>query len=96
MILRSKKKAKPFEGPDFDVLIQRAQILGTSEAVEALEVSLNSISRYVSEYRRTRDVTLLEEMKMSAEAFYVLADELAGRHIDGYDVAPARQRREHY
>lgn len=91
--MRLRKKA-PFEGPDFEALIKRANVMDASGVLEAFEVSLSSITRYVSEYRRTRDPSLLEELKMSAEAFYVLADTLAAR-TDGYDrtVAPARQTR---
>jgi len=95
-----KKRKIPFEGPDYDVLIKRAEMMGQSDVLEAFEASLASITRYVSEYRRTRDLTLLEELKMSAMAFYVLSDTLTKRE-DGYgkktdDVAPARQRGAHF
>jgi len=71
--------------------------MGPSDVLEAFEISLSSITRYVGEYRRTRDPVLLEELKMSAEAFYVLADTLASR-TDAYDnpVAPARQSKRRY
>jgi hypothetical protein len=89
-----KRKAAPFEGPDYDTLIKRAQSMDASQVIEAMEISLSSITRYVGAYRATRDATLLEELKMSAQAFYVLADTLVGRE-DGYGnpVAPAKQVR---
>lgn len=92
-----KKTRTPFEGPDFDVLIHRAEMLDSGEALEQMETALNAVNRYASEYRRTRDVVLLEELKMSAEAFYVLADVLSKRQGDAYgQVQPARQRGSHY
>ena len=94
MGLRKKKAKTGFDGPDFAVLTQRAQSLETGELIDALENSISAVNRYISEYRRTRDATLLEELKMSAEAFYVMADVLAERSGDAYGnpVAPARQR----
>lgn len=94
--MRLRKTRAAFEGPDFDALIKRTKSLGTEEILEALDLTVSTLGRYVSEYRKGRDVYILDEMRMWAETLYVTAEELKSRKESVSDIAPARQRGRHY
>jgi hypothetical protein len=86
-------------------LASRAQGLDRSELVDNLDTSLSLLTRYVAEYRRTREPRMLAEAKMSSEAIFALLEELLNRdepppELDEEERFPkmqrARQMREHY
>lgn len=89
-----KKRRKNLEAPDLPALADRAATLGSDEVLDAIDLTLNTMTRYVVEYRRTKLIDLLGETKLSAEAMYVLANELMQRAgaVDR-PVAPSRQSR---
>jgi predicted transcriptional regulator len=88
-MLRRRTTAKQNETPNQSKLAERASNLGDDELVKLLEASIASMSSYVPEYRSTRDVAFLGEIRLSAEMAYSLADELFSR---GQDSAVKRTR----
>lgn len=100
-----KMKRRKFSPANLVRLAQRAKLLDRSDLVDNLDMSLSLLTRYVSEYRRTREPRMLAEAKMSAEATYALLEELLNRDepppISAEEerfpkMQRARQIREHY
>jgi hypothetical protein len=100
-----KKSKKKFSPANLVRLAQRAQGLDRSELADNLDTALSLLTRYVAEYRRTREARMLAEAKMSAEAVYAMLEELLNRDepppITEEERFPAlqqkaRQIREHY
>lgn len=88
-----KKQRAPFQGPDLDALIKRTKSFDNEQILETMEVAVSNLGLYTSEYRKGRDIYILAEMQMWAEALYVAANELEGRKELASDIAPARQKR---
>jgi hypothetical protein len=73
------KRKKKFLGPNFEALIKRSSNFDNGDLLDSIDRSMVAFQRYLEEYHRGRDPIFLEELKLSAEAIYVLADVLANR-----------------
>jgi hypothetical protein len=100
-----KSKRKRFSPANLVKLAQRAEVLDRTELVDHLDTSLSLLTRYIAEYRRTREPNMLAEAKLSAEATYAMLEELLSRDEPPPITAEeerfpkmqrARQAREHY
>lgn len=91
MDLRRKVKSS-FTGPNFEVLFRRIQKIGSDEALDQIDQTVSVLCKYVPEYRRAKNPEILGEVKLAAEALYVLAAELESRQGVTSEIAPARQR----
>ena len=91
--MRRKKKTPAFEAPDLIDLAERAVRLDNSEILDALDVTLSSLCKYIPEFRRTKEKDYLGEIDLAAQAIYVMAKELATRAGDRPTSQPARQIR---
>lgn len=74
-------------------LTQRAELLDTNEIIDAIDLSLSALCRYVPIYRQTKDIDCLSEIKLSTESVFVMTNELLSRHSAVSEVTPARQLR---
>ena len=93
---RKKKRQNPnFEGPDFADLAVRCSKLDSGELLNALDVTLSSLCKYIPEYRRTMENEYLGEIDLAAQAIYAMARELSVRVGERPQVRPARQAREY-
>ena len=94
-MFRKKPQPNRFSGPDVDDIRRRIHSLDKSEMLDHMDTTISVVNRQISEFRRTRDAYLLDEIRMSSEVIYVLADALK-------DDSPrlvsrsTRQTREHY
>jgi hypothetical protein len=100
---KRRKSTRPKMNPaHLDKLFERAKTLDSSEVFEALETSIGTLQNYLPLYRQQADAreTILEEMKMSAEAAYAFSQLLEDRFLRSEEVksvvAPARQSRRTY
>ena len=89
MSRRSKRK---LDAPDLRALADRVHKLDISECVDAMDITLSTLCKYIPEYRRTKDFYLLNEIGMAAEAIYVMAHEIETRREVGRPlIKPTRQ-----
>lgn len=90
--MRKKRKAT-FDAPDLLALADRTVRLDSTEILNAMDVTLSSLCRYIPEYRRTMQNEYLGEIDLAAQALYVMSQELAERVGEKPSVKPARQSR---
>lgn len=90
---RKKFKRPKLETPDLLDLADRATKLDNSEILNALDITLSNICRYVPEFRRTRQSDYLAEISMGAQAIYVMVEEMATRAGARASEEPTRRSR---
>lgn len=90
------RKSKKQEALNAEEFLGRVSHLGSDEILEAMETSLNTLCRYVIDYRREKLPVYLGEISMHSGAITLLAQELEKRQSNVIDtkVAPARQARQ--
>jgi hypothetical protein len=91
--MKIRSRRPKLETPDLLDLADRTTKLDNGEILDALDITLSSICRYVPEFRRTRDSDYLGEISMAAQAIYVMAEEMATRAGHKAPDQPTRQRR---
>lgn len=74
-----KLKRPKLETPDLLDLADRATRLDNGEIIDALDVTLSNLCRYVPEFRRTRQADYMAEVALGAQALYVMAEEILTR-----------------
>ena len=94
-MLKRKQKSPTFDAPDLVALAERSVRLDNGEILDALDVTLSSLCKYVPEYRRTKEKDFLGEIDLAAQAIYVMAKELSIRAGEVPSTKPTRQSR-HY
>jgi hypothetical protein len=91
--MRKRKSRPKLETPDLIDLADRATKLDNGEILDAVDITLSNLCKYVPEFRRTRDSDFLGEISMGAQALYVMAEEMATRAGARAPERPTRQRR---
>jgi hypothetical protein len=89
------RRTKPprLDTPDLTALADRAVKLDNDEILSTLDTTLSALTRYLPEFRRTRDSAYLGEMSMAAQAIYVMVEEMATRAGARAPTQPTRQLR---
>lgn len=78
-----RRKKDLLQSPNLEKLRQQAQKLDAKDALGTIDLTLTLLCEYVTLYRRTRERFLIEEIKISAEAIYAMAEQLEGGPPEG-------------
>jgi len=92
-VKRRKRGSATFDAPDLADLASRALGLDNGAIIDAMDITLSNLCRYLPAYRQTKDLDYLGEIDLAAQALYVMAKELATRRGDRPTGTPARQNR---
>jgi hypothetical protein len=88
----TRKKSRPkLDTPDLLDLAERSTRLDNGEMLDAMDITLSNLCRYLPEFRRTRQADYLGEISMAAQALYVMAEEMATRAGARASEKPTRQ-----
>lgn len=71
---------KKQDGPTQTRIEKRVASLSTGDLVEWTETSMYTIGKYLAEWTRTKEPTMLDEALLGAEAFHAIVLELKKRH----------------
>jgi hypothetical protein len=77
--IRRKKDADRLESPNSEGLRRRAKKFSEEELIDGAEILLNNLVFFIPEFRRSRNLDMLGEVKMTAESLYILAETLLQR-----------------
>ena len=81
-------------GPGIDSLERRASKMDAPMILDSMEVQESNLAQLMAAYRRTQEMPVLWEIKLTSEAIYILATELESRKqavFSEAEVAPTRQ-----
>lgn len=92
MKIRRHKTQTP-NSPKFET---RAARLSQAELTDGIEQCVSNINAYWPEWLRSKDKLILQEVKLTFEAAFILADHLEAADDRPSIVRPARQVRGRY
>jgi hypothetical protein len=89
---------RPKRFRNLDQLEVRARRLSEEELIEAQDLYVSALNKFTGEYRRMRNLDLLNEMMLTAEAVYTMAKVLYDRRVGTPPdpVKPSRQVKGRY